>query len=90
MRSTILDLSRVVFQTQVDHFFLIITLLWLIDWLIDCLFAISRAAPIAYGGSQARGLIGAVAAGLHRASGSFFYKEKLLKSQGYILGAQST
>ena len=30
-----------------------------------CLFAFSRAAPAAYGGSQARGLIGAVAAGLH-------------------------
>ena len=28
-----------------------------------CLFAISRAAPTAYGGSQARGRIGAVAAG---------------------------
>ena len=31
-----------------------------------CLFAISRATPVAYGGSQARGLIGAVAAGLHQ------------------------
>ena len=30
------------------------------------LFAISRAASAAYGGSQARGLIGAVAAGLHQ------------------------
>ena len=30
------------------------------------LFAISRATPVAYGGSQARGLIGAVAAGLHQ------------------------
>ena len=29
-----------------------------------CLFAISRAAPMAYGGSQARGQIGAVATGL--------------------------
>ena len=29
-----------------------------------CLFAISWAAPAAYGGSQARGLIGAAAAGL--------------------------
>ena len=29
-----------------------------------CLFAISWAAPMAYGGSQARGLIGAVAASL--------------------------
>jgi len=31
-----------------------------------CLFAFSRAAPVAYGGSQARGLIGAVAASLHQ------------------------
>ena len=30
-----------------------------------CLFAISWAAPSAYGDSQARGLVGAVAAGLH-------------------------
>ena len=28
------------------------------------LFAFSRASPVAYGGSQARGLIGAVATGL--------------------------
>ena len=31
-----------------------------------CLFAISWAAPMAYGGSQARDLIGAVAASLHQ------------------------
>ena len=31
-----------------------------------CLFAFSRAASMAYGGSQARGRIGAVAAGLHQ------------------------
>ena len=30
-----------------------------------CLFAFSRAAPVSCGGSQARGLIGAVATGLH-------------------------
>ena len=29
-------------------------------------FVFSRAAPVAYGGSQARGLIGAVATGLHQ------------------------
>ena len=29
-----------------------------------CLFAFTRAAPMAYGGSQARGPIGAAAAGL--------------------------
>ena len=33
-----------------------------------CLFAFSRAAPAAYGGSQARGLIGVVAAGLRHSS----------------------
>ena len=32
--------------------------------LLFCLFAFSRAAPTAYGGPQARGLIGAVAASL--------------------------
>ena len=31
-----------------------------------CLFAISRAAPAAYGGSQPRGRIGAVATGLRQ------------------------
>ena len=30
-----------------------------------CLYAISWATPMAYGGSQARGLIGAVATALH-------------------------
>ena len=35
-------------------------------FLCVCLFAISWAAPAAYGGSQARGLIGAVATGLHQ------------------------
>ena len=33
-----------------------------------CLFAISRAAPLAYGGSQARGLIRAVATSLYHSS----------------------
>ena len=33
---------------------------------VFCLFAISWAAPTAYGGSQARGPIGAVAAGLRQ------------------------
>ena len=35
-------------------------------FLLFCLFAFSRAAPMAYGGSQARGLIGAAAASLHQ------------------------
>ena len=34
--------------------------------IIFCLFAFSRAAPAAYGGSQARSRIGAIAAGLHQ------------------------
>ena len=34
--------------------------------LFFCLFAISSMAPLAYGGSQARGHIEAVAAGLHQ------------------------
>ena len=38
----------------------------LILFLFLCLFASSRAAPTAYGGSKARGLIRAVAAGLHQ------------------------
>ena len=32
--------------------------------ILFCLFAFSRAAPEAHGGSQARGLVGAVAASL--------------------------
>ena len=34
-------------------------------YLIFFCFCFLRATPVAYGGSQARGLIGAVAAGLH-------------------------
>ena len=34
------------------------------SFVLFCLFAISWATPAAYGGSQARGLIGAVATGL--------------------------
>ena len=33
-----------------------------------CVFYLFRAAPVTYGGSQARGLIGATAAGLHHSS----------------------
>ena len=35
-------------------------------WGFFCFFAISWAAPMAHGGSQARGLIGAEAAGIHQ------------------------
>ena len=44
-----------------------------------CLFAISWAAPMAYGGSQARGLIGAVATSL-RQSHSNAGSEPLLRA----------
>ena len=37
------------------------------------LFAFSGAAPVAYGGSQARGLIQAVAAGLHQSHSNARY-----------------
>ena len=40
--------------------------IFLFYFIFFCLFAISRAAPEAYGGSQARGLMGVVAAGLHQ------------------------
>ena len=35
------------------------------EYILFCLFAFSRAAPAAYGGSQAKDLIGAVATSLH-------------------------
>ena len=38
----------------------------LLNPFVCCLFAFSGAAPAAYGGSQARDLIGAVVAGLHQ------------------------
>ena len=37
-----------------------------VNFFFFCLFAISWAAPSAYGGSQARGPIGAVVTGLHQ------------------------
>ena len=37
-------------------------------FILFCLFVLFRAAPAAHGGSQARGLIRAVAAGLHHSS----------------------
>ena len=41
------------------------------------LFAISWAAPVAYGGSQVRGRIGAIAAGLHHSHSSARSKPRL-------------
>ena len=46
---------------QETHFIIFFKLLLL--FFVFCLF---RAAPMAYAGSQARGLIGAIAAGLHQ------------------------
>ena len=42
------------------------------------LFAFSRAAPTAYGGSQARSLIGAIAASLHQSHSNARSKPYLL------------
>ena len=44
----------------------LIAYLFLSFFFFFCLFAFSRAAPAAYGGSQARGVIRAVATGLHQ------------------------
>ena len=44
-------------------------------------FAISWAAPAAYGGSQARGPIGAVAAGLHQSHSNVGSKLRLRPTQ---------
>ena len=46
-------------------------------FVLFCLFAISRAAPMAYGGSQARGLIRAVATGLHHSHSNTGSKPRL-------------
>ena len=42
-----------------------------------CLFAFSRAAPMAYGGSPARGLVRAVAASLHQCHSNAGFKPHL-------------
>ena len=42
------------------------TQIYFILFYFICHFAISRVAPMAYGGSQARGQIGAISAGLHQ------------------------
>jgi len=49
-------------QTKIAELYRSVGFLW---GVLVCLFAFSRAAPMAYGGSQARGPIGAVATGLH-------------------------
>ena len=45
-------------------FFYFLYLFFCFIYLFICLFAFSRATPATYGGSQAKGLIGAVATGL--------------------------
>ena len=42
-----------------------------------CLFGLFRAAPTAYGGSQARGRIGAEAAGLHHSHSKWGFEKHL-------------
>jgi len=50
-----------------------------------CLFAFSRATAEAYGGSQDRGLIGAVAAGLHHRSWQRRMLNPLSKATSWFL-----
>ena len=52
---------------KVAHFFVLV-------W-----FLVSLATPVAYEGSQARGLIGAVAAGLHHSSRQYWILNPLVK-----------
>ena len=54
-------------KTHIFNIFSCFSPVWLINfyfYFIFCLFAFSRTAPAAYGGSQARGRIGAAAASL--------------------------
>ena len=51
-------------QMEKFHSFLCVSSITLCIDLFICLFAFSRAVPAVYGGSQARGLIEAVDAGL--------------------------
>ena len=55
---------------RVSPMFLSRSFILLLLLLLFCLFAISRAAPVAYGDSQARGLSRAVAASLHHSHGN--------------------
>ena len=59
--------------------FLAICLLWRNVYLdlLFCLFVCFGAAPEPYGGSQVRGLIGAVAAGLHHSHSNAGFKPHL-------------
>ena len=69
---------RILFAFQKFYFIWIVRILGMMLFIIlyfhvtvlinffFCLFAISWVAPAAYGGSQARGRIGVLAAGLHQ------------------------
>ena len=51
------------------QFFVVVVVFWVFGFFFFfCLFAFSSAAPATYGGSQARGPIGAAAANLHHSS----------------------
>ena len=68
---TIKYLMKVEGMTELEHHHLAATIVrrticFLFFGFFFRLFAISWAAPMAYGGSQARGLIGAVATGLRQ------------------------
>ena len=59
-------LSGASFETIFSHSVGCLFVFFVCLFFVFCLFAISWAAPMAYGGSQARGLIGAVDAGLRQ------------------------
>ena len=50
---------------------------FILFYFIFCLFAISWAAPLAYGGSQAMGPIGVVATSLHQSHGNLGSEPRL-------------
>ena len=56
----------VLFGTTFYHWNILMIVFGVFLFFFFCLFAISWAAPAAHGGSQARGLIGAVATGLRQ------------------------
>ena len=61
-----LVVNFVVFRREIDLQSFYSAILFHFFFFFVCVFAISWAAPAAYGGSQARGQIGAVATGLRQ------------------------
>ena len=60
--------------TLSSHFFWVSgSLISLFIYLFCLFFAFSRATPVAYGGSEARGLVGAVASSLRQRIFFFFF-----------------